>query len=936
MSKNYKKLTRILSIFIILSSFIGISAKAQIFIPDPLYGQIHHRGAFDSTLYSPTYHGVPTDSTFLFSHGVTGHGQILKQAAFYYDSVGHTLYVWDPSLKSWQTAGTVSGSTFDSTSLSNRINQRLPYIDTASMLAPYLQTALAIATFYPLTSNPANYIVSGYLSNVLNSPQVINAGGALSWATGLYSARPAPGTYGRHYTATDSAKLYFDNGGGWITIGGSGGVGGSSTFAGLSDVTLTLPSGGQLIKRSGTQWINFSPAAADVNGWLGYTPENVANKSTVGTLGISDVLYPTQHAVKIYVDNSITGFVPALTVNQIAFGSPSNLMTSSADFMANLNHKVSFGQSNVYSVSGGFPNNTSATVIGNGNIIKDNNTKTTIVGDNNIVQDNTGSGTANVMLGSTNILGITGNIHQVNYSTIGGFQNQIVRDNANTVFGFNNQILGGSQNFESGSTNKIDIKSGSTLFPISSFVSGQNLVLRNFGTSEVLLGTYNDTSRTSLVFAIGNGVNSSSLADLTDLDSLGNWFVVPRSTANRPASPRAGTWGINSDSAFRIEVFDGSVWHATGSGSGGGGGSVTAVNGTTNRITSSGGSSPAIDISATFEALLSKKANTIDVNNASSTSAQIASLISDETGTGKLAFATSGVFTTPRLNSTSAIGQVWAANDINGNAAFTSLTNAMLAFSFIKFGTTNISLGATTSPFVSGFLQINDTMFVDTKIGGVADTFRFTGLGINDTTYYLGGVNISGPSNHDTVTLGGTFNKNTHESGSNNFNFYLDSTILFLTGPNYSTALALDTSNYKLIVRKTSDGSTREMNWPVGGGGGLSSFTSPNGTITIGGTLSAPTVDVLHPNFRLSTTTSSSTTTFGLVLADAVDWISVNVTSNTTAFQLVSSDGSTLIPSQSLSAGVHIFSVTYVAQGSITLTASGITSSTSIVIKGTK
>jgi hypothetical protein len=38
---------------------------------------------------------------------------------------------------------------------------------------------------------------------------------------------------------------------------------------------------------------------------LGFTPENVVNKSTTTTLGTSDTLYPTQNAVKSYVDDSI-------------------------------------------------------------------------------------------------------------------------------------------------------------------------------------------------------------------------------------------------------------------------------------------------------------------------------------------------------------------------------------------------------------------------------------------------------------------------------------------------------------------------------------------------------------------------------------------------------------------------------------------------------
>jgi hypothetical protein len=39
---------------------------------------------------------------------------------------------------------------------------------------------------------------------------------------------------------------------------------------------------------------------------LGFTPEDVANKSTNTSLGTSDTLYPTQNAVKVFVENSIT------------------------------------------------------------------------------------------------------------------------------------------------------------------------------------------------------------------------------------------------------------------------------------------------------------------------------------------------------------------------------------------------------------------------------------------------------------------------------------------------------------------------------------------------------------------------------------------------------------------------------------------------------
>lgn len=83
-------------------------------------------------------------------------------------------------------------------------------------------------------------------------------------------------------------------------------------------------------------------------------------------------------------------------------------------------------------------------------------------------------------------------------------------------------------------------------------------------------------------------------------------------------------------------------------------GTVTSVTGTTNRIDSSLGTTPSIDISATFEALLGKVANPLS-QFASTTSAQLAGVISDETGSGALVFGTSPTLVTPALGTPTAI-----------------------------------------------------------------------------------------------------------------------------------------------------------------------------------------------------------------------------------------------------------------------------------------
>lgn len=64
------------------------------------------------------------------------------------------------------------------------------------------------------------------------------------------------------------------------------------------DLKTTLPVANDILGYNGSLWLNKS-----ISGWLGYTPENVANKSTNTSLGTSDTLYPTQNAVKVYADN---------------------------------------------------------------------------------------------------------------------------------------------------------------------------------------------------------------------------------------------------------------------------------------------------------------------------------------------------------------------------------------------------------------------------------------------------------------------------------------------------------------------------------------------------------------------------------------------------------------------------------------------------------
>jgi len=110
-------------------------------------------------------------------------------------------------------------------------------------------------------------------------------------------------------------------------------VGNSSNVA--TGRALTLNASGGTFGLSNTGVLTFPNASTSLRGlltsadWntfnskqnaLGFTPENVANKSTNTALGTSNVLYPTQNAVKVYVDtglgtkqNTITGAATTIT-----------------------------------------------------------------------------------------------------------------------------------------------------------------------------------------------------------------------------------------------------------------------------------------------------------------------------------------------------------------------------------------------------------------------------------------------------------------------------------------------------------------------------------------------------------------------------------------------------------------------------------------------
>jgi hypothetical protein len=102
----------------------------------------------------------------------------------------------------------------------------------------------------------------------------------------------------------------------------------------VTGLGYTSISGTGIVKSSGGTISYLTDNSGNWNtafGWgnhasAGY--ELQSNKSTSTTLGTSNTLYPSQLAVKTYVDNAVSGSAPALTQYRIGIGNASNLLSS--------------------------------------------------------------------------------------------------------------------------------------------------------------------------------------------------------------------------------------------------------------------------------------------------------------------------------------------------------------------------------------------------------------------------------------------------------------------------------------------------------------------------------------------------------------------------------------------------------------------------------
>ena len=173
-------------------------------------------------------------------------------------------------------------------------------------------------------------LVAGDIPALSYAPQTSGTSILKGNGTGGFSAAASGTDYA---PATSGSSLLKGNGAGGFSAAASGtdyapatsgtallkgnGSGGFSAAAAGTDYQAAIGSGAANLVYATPNGTSGSPSlralvAADIpalsyNPVLGFTPENVANKSSDTALGASNALYPTQNAVKTYVDTGLAG-----------------------------------------------------------------------------------------------------------------------------------------------------------------------------------------------------------------------------------------------------------------------------------------------------------------------------------------------------------------------------------------------------------------------------------------------------------------------------------------------------------------------------------------------------------------------------------------------------------------------------------------------------
>lgn len=248
--------------------------------------------------------------------------------------------------------------------------------------------------------------------------------------------------------------------------------------------------------------------------------------------------------------------------------------------------------------------------------------------------------------------------------------------------------------------------------PMNEFLIGETAssslwVNFNGGNGIFEIGDLNSLNTlTKLVVDTGNG--AASLSAPNGFVTIGDTFNL--GSRNKIEIDDIDSWITINGHELRITdtslagASNGYVWTLTDQTTGTGGwaaasGGVTSVSGTANRITSTGGATPVIDISASY--------------------------------VGQTSITTVGTLTAGTIG-----------------AGFTAIANARLANSSVTIGSTNIALGA-TSTTLAGLTSVTSTSFVGALTGNASTATNvavggITGLGTGVATALAVNVGTAG------------------------------------------------------------------------------------------------------------------------------------------------------------------------------------------------
>jgi hypothetical protein len=128
-----------------------------------------------------------------------------------------SVYVWTGS--QWRRVG--QGT--DTTSLSNRIDLRVKYTDTAAMLSPYLRSNVAAATYQPIGNYDTATVVKAYVTNAeavtITKGQVVYIFGAQGDRASVKLAKNTSDTFSSKTLGIVRANIAAGQAG-WITTQG--------------------------------------------------------------------------------------------------------------------------------------------------------------------------------------------------------------------------------------------------------------------------------------------------------------------------------------------------------------------------------------------------------------------------------------------------------------------------------------------------------------------------------------------------------------------------------------------------------------------------------------------------------------------------------------------------------------------------------------------